>query len=76
MQDYLNSGVYKAGFATTQEQYDEKVIPVFASLNKLEKILHENGGPFLLGQDLTELDIRLYATVVRFDVSKNSVPSF
>lgn len=67
MQRDLNSGVYKAGFADTQEVYDENVLPVFAALNKLEKMVAANGGPYILGQDLTELDVRAYATVVRFD---------
>lgn len=67
MQRDLNTGVYKAGFATTQEDYDKNVPVVFAALNKLEKIIAQHGGPFILGKDLTELDVRAYATVVRFD---------
>lgn len=67
MQRDLNTGVYKAGFATTQEDYDKNVPVVFAALNKLEKIIAEHGGPFILGKDLTELDVRAYATVIRFD---------
>lgn len=64
----LNTGVYKAGFAKDQETYDKNVIPVFGALNKLEKIISSNGGPYILGKTLTELDIRTYATIVRFDV--------
>lgn len=64
----LNTGVYKAGFAPNQEAYDEKVIPVFGALNKLDSTIAANGGPFVLGKHLTELDIRVYATIVRFDV--------
>lgn len=67
MQRDLNTGVYKAGFAKTQEQYDQNVPVVFAALNKLEQIIASHGGPFILGKDLTELDVRAYATVVRFD---------
>lgn len=67
MQRDLNTGVYKAGFAETQEDYDAAVPAVFAALNKLEKMIAHNGGPFILGQDMTELDVRAYATVVRFD---------
>ncbi|KAL4804097.1 glutathione S-transferase [Aspergillus unguis] len=63
----LCSGVYKAGFAPTQEEYNKNVVPVFGALNKLEKIVHSNGGPFILGSELTELDICVYATLVRFD---------
>jgi putative glutathione S-transferase len=67
MQRDLNSGVYKAGFATDQQSYDQHVPTVFAALNHLEAIIHANGGPFILGKDMTELDIRAYTTVVRFD---------
>ena len=67
MQRDLNTGVYKAGFAETQEDYDKSVLPVFAALNRLEKILRENGGPYILGKDMTELDVRAYATIIRFD---------
>lgn len=67
MQRDLNSGVYKAGFAKTQEDYDKNVPVPFAALNKLEKIIAEHGGPYVLGKDLTEVDVRAYATVVRFD---------
>ena len=67
MQDDLNIGVYKAGFAPNQEVYDKNVIPIFGALNKLEKIVSENGGPYVLGERLTELDIRLYTTLIRFD---------
>jgi putative glutathione S-transferase len=67
MQSDFNTGVYKAGFASSQEEYNKNIIPVFGALNKLEKIIANNGGPFVLGRDLTELDIRLYATIIRFD---------
>ena len=67
MQRDLNTGVYKAGFAPDQEAYDKNVPHVFAALNKLEKMMSENGGPYILGESLTELDIRAYATIIRFD---------
>lgn len=67
MQAHLNSGVYKAGFAPDQGTYDKNVIPVFGALNKVESMMAVNGGPYLLGKRMTELDIRLYATIVRFD---------
>lgn len=67
MQSDLNTGVYKAGFARTQEDYEKGVIPVFVALNKLEALLHKNGGPYILGKTLTELDLRAYTTIVRFD---------
>lgn len=67
MQQDLNTGVYKAGFAPDQETYEKNVIPVFDALNTLEEIIHDNDGPYVLGKQMTELDIRAYATVVRFD---------
>ncbi|KAF1994272.1 hypothetical protein P154DRAFT_527179 [Amniculicola lignicola CBS 123094] len=67
MQSLINLGVYKAGFAPTQEGYEQGVIPLFAALNKLEALVAKNGGPYILGKTLTELDLRAYATIVRFD---------
>ena len=63
--DTVNNGVYKAGFATTQEAYDEGVIPLFESLNWLENLLGPNR--YLTGDRLTEADWRLFTTMVRFD---------
>ncbi|KAF2469264.1 uncharacterized protein BDR25DRAFT_229186 [Lindgomyces ingoldianus] len=67
MQMSINFGVYRAGFARTQEDYEAGVIPLFAALNKAEALIAKNGGPFVLGNVMTELDVRLYATIVRFD---------
>ncbi|KAI7172970.1 glutathione S-transferase omega-like 2 [Hortaea werneckii] len=67
MQADLNTGVYKAGFAPNQEIYNQKVPGPFACLNKLEAIAHSNGGPYLLGKKMTEIDVRAYATLIRFD---------
>ncbi|MCS0494964.1 glutathione S-transferase family protein [Ancylobacter sp. MQZ15Z-1] len=64
----LNNGVYRAGFATTQQAYEEAFADVFAMLDELEGRLGE-GGPFLLGEALTEADIRLFVTLVRFDAA-------
>ena len=55
-------GVYKAGFAASQEAYQEAVTGVFDGLDRVEAILKEK--PYLCGDDLTEADIRLYVTVV------------
>ncbi|WP_010188653.1 glutathione S-transferase family protein [Sphingomonas sp. PAMC 26605] len=63
--DTVNNGVYKAGFATTQEAYKEAIAPLFASLDWLEQMLA--GGRYLTGNTLTEADIRLFTTLVRFD---------
>ena len=63
--DTVNNGVYKAGFATSQEAYDEAVAKVFESLARLEQILGQHR--YLTGNQLTEADIRLWTTLVRFD---------
>ncbi|KAI2467265.1 glutathione S-transferase [Annulohypoxylon bovei var. microspora] len=65
----LNSGVYKAGFARDQAGYENGVIPVFAALNQLEQLIHKNGGPYILGKELTELDILAYVSAIRFDAA-------
>lgn len=68
--DTVNNGVYKTGMATSQEAYDLNIIPLFASLDRLEKHLQESReGPYLFGKDITEADIRLYTTLIRFDVA-------
>lgn len=61
----VNNGVYKAGFATSQQAYDEAVEGVFTSLARLEEILDRHR--YLTGNTLTEADIRLWTTLVRFD---------
>ena len=63
----LNSGVYKAGFATDQESYESACRNVFVHLDKLSSILSSSSGPFVLGDLLTELDLKAYATLIRFD---------
>lgn len=67
MQSHINFGVYKAGHAGTQEAYEANIVPLFSAINKAEKLIAENGGPYVLGNQLTELDLRLYATMIRFD---------
>ncbi|KAL4079572.1 glutathione S-transferase [Scleroderma citrinum] len=63
--DTVNNGVYKAGFAVSQEAYEKAVYPVFESLDRLEEML--KGKDYLIGDRLTEADIRLFVTIVRFD---------
>jgi len=63
--DTVNNGVYKCGFATTQEAYDRNVYPLFQSLDRLEDILSKN--EWLVGNTFTEADIRLWTTIIRFD---------
>ena len=61
----VNNGVYKAGFATTQEAYEEAVIRLFETLDWLEERLSTRR--YLTGNQLTEADWRLFTTLVRFD---------
>lgn len=63
----LNNGVYRAGFATTQLAYEEAFADVFATLDELESRLET--GPFMFGARLTEADIRVFVTLVRFDAA-------
>jgi glutathionyl-hydroquinone reductase len=65
--DSLNNGVYRAGFATTQGAYEEAFSGVFATLDKLEQRLQR--GPYLMGERLTEADIRVFVTLARFDAA-------
>ena len=64
----LNNGVYRAGFATTQQAYDEAFAQVFATLDWIEGALAD-GRAFLTGPRFTEADVRLFVTLVRFDAA-------
>jgi putative glutathione S-transferase len=61
----LNNGVYRCGFATSQTAYEEAVVPLFDTLDWLEERLATSR--FLCGEHLTEADIRLFTTLIRFD---------
>ncbi|MFW8584937.1 glutathione S-transferase family protein [Rhizobium beringeri] len=63
--DTVNNGVYKAGFATTQEAYEENVGKLFETLDMLDERLGKRR--YLFGNRLTEADWRLFTTLVRFD---------
>ena len=63
--DTVNNGVYKAGFATTQDAYEEAVRPLFSTLDSLDARLADNR--YLCGERLTEADWRLFTTLLRFD---------
>jgi glutathionyl-hydroquinone reductase len=64
--EFLNNGVYKSGFASTQQAYDEAVEGVFGMLDELEMML---SGHFVFGEHLTDTDIRLFVTLIRFDAA-------
>lgn len=61
----VNNGVYKAGFATAQDKYEEAYWALFESLDWLEQRL--TGQRYLVGGQLTEADWRLFTTLIRFD---------
>ncbi|KAF9886153.1 hypothetical protein FE257_011978 [Aspergillus nanangensis] len=69
--DKINNGVYKTGFATSQEAYDANVYALFEALDRVEAHLEKGGDdrPYLFGEQITEADVRLYTTVCRFDVA-------
>ncbi|KTD66645.1 S-transferase [Legionella santicrucis] len=62
----INNGVYRCGFATTQNAYEEAYVELFALLDELDKRLRHQ--KYLLGDQLTEVDWRLFTTLIRFDV--------
>ncbi|CAK4068131.1 unnamed protein product [Aphanomyces euteiches] len=61
----INNGVYKSGFATKQEAYEKNVHILFNSLDRVEA--HLEGKTWLIGEKLTEADVRLFTTIIRFD---------
>jgi putative glutathione S-transferase len=64
--DTFNNGVYKSGFATTQDAYDAAVHPLFDTLDWVEERLSDTR--YLMGDTLTEADWRLFTTLIRFDL--------
>jgi putative glutathione S-transferase len=61
----INDGVYRTGFATSQEAYEKHVYPLFDTLDMLE--IRLGSGPFLFGEKPLETDWRLFVTLIRFD---------
>lgn len=69
--DSVNNGVYRSGFARSQAAYEEAVTTLFDSLDRLEAHLAQSR--YLAGTRLTEADIRLFVTLVRFDAAYHGV---
>ena len=66
--DDINNGVYKCGFARNQNAYIEASQKLFAALTKIEMILDKNGGPWLLGKEISFADIYLFPTIIRWEL--------
>ncbi len=64
--DNINNGVYKCGFATSQKVYNIEVYKLFNALNEID--LRLEGKKFIVGDSLTLSDIRLFVTLIRFDI--------
>lgn len=62
----INNGVYRSGFAKSQEAYDGAVHALFKALDRVEEILAKSR--YLVGNQLTEADVRLFTTLIRFDM--------
>ncbi|KAF9372125.1 S-glutathionyl-(chloro)hydroquinone reductase [Podila verticillata] len=61
----INNGVYKVGFSTSQEAYDQHIPPLFDALDKIEATLGKDD--YLVGNTLTEADVRAWTSIIRFD---------
>lgn len=66
IQDMVNDAPYRAGFATAQDVYDKNVEIVFQGLDRVEELLSD-GRSFINGSEMTETDVRLFTSIVRFD---------
>jgi glutathionyl-hydroquinone reductase len=67
----INNGVYRCGFATSQSAYDEAFATLFAALDRIDSRL--GASRYLAGGNITEADIRLYTTLVRFDIAYHTL---
>lgn len=69
IQEDISNGVYSCSSATTQEAYDARINILFTAFDRLEHHLARPGhGPYIFGKSITETDIRLFTTLIRFDV--------
>jgi len=64
----ISNGVYKCGFARNQNAYIEASKKLFSALTTIEKLLQENGGQWLLGDEISVADIYLFPTIIRWEL--------
>ena len=64
----INNGVYKCGFARNQNAYIEASHKLFSALTIIEKILQDNGGPWLFGNEISLADVYLFPTIIRWEL--------
>jgi len=64
----INDGVYKCGFARNQSAYEKASKNLFSSLGKVNSVLGDNGGPWLLGKEISFADIYLFPTLIRWEI--------
>jgi len=63
----INNGVYKCGFARNQDAYIKASKKLFSALTTIDKMLQENSGPWLLGNEISMADIYLFPTIIRWE---------
>ena len=64
----INDGVYKCGFARNQSAYDKASKNLFAAINEIENLLQKNKGGWIFGEELTYADIYLFPTLIRWEL--------
>ena len=69
--EMFNNGVYKAGFATSQQEYETAVDDVFLALDEIEQRLADHS--YIIGDQICETDIRLFVTLIRFDAAYHGI---
>ena len=64
----INDGVYKCGFARNQSAYEKASRNLFSAINEIENLLYKNKGDWIFGEELTYADIYLFPTLIRWEL--------